>query len=72
MTYDYTKGNADFPFTLGCHRSGCDMLAAAFLAPYSTHSLISYRAMPTKYHAAQQELVHLGLTPESRKMYPVK
>lgn len=36
------------------------------------YTVSSVRAMPTKYHAAQQELVHLNLTPEIRKMHQAK
>lgn len=59
--------NAAFPSTLGCYRSGCDMLAAASWH-LTLHSVVSQRAMPAKYHTAQQELQHLNLHPEIRKM----
>lgn len=39
-----------------------------FLVPYSTLSVIT-QSHACKSHAAQQELLHLILTPEIRKMH---
>lgn len=73
MTYDCARWERCLHFTLGCYRSGCDMLAAAASWRLTLlHTVSSVRAMPTKYHAAQQELVHLNLTPEMRKMHQAK